>query len=179
MKKIRWSRVLAVLLTATAVAYGISLAYSEYATQAQEMETLQKLNEVKSEDASGSSPKVETPYTQTTQEHYSQLTPEQKAAYEKSHLMLDDATIQVNKEKIKKGEFTGIKAIVYANSSHVAQWGSNVKEVARIKLSDSDQAKLDLTAAQYAGQEVGFEIEFVDNDCHYTINKFVLGGLQQ
>ena len=175
LKKIRWMRVAAVLVMLSGILYGTSLAYNEYAAHEKEIENLQS---VAAHVSHQPSEETSTPYTKVAPEGYSKLTQQEKEEYHKSHLMLDDDTIRTNKEKIKHGDFTGIKAIVYANSSQVAQWGNSTKEAARIKLSDSDQAKLDLLAAQYAGQEAGFEIEFYDNDGHFTINRLVLGGLK-
>ena len=175
LKKIRWMRVTAVIVILSGIIYGTSLAYNEYAAHEREIENLQTVAaQVSHQSTEGTS----TPYTNVAPDGYSKFTPQEKEEYHKSHLMLDDDTIKTNKEKIKHGDFTGIKAIVYANSSQTAQWGNSTKEAARIKLSDSDQTKLDLLAAQYAGQEAGFEIEFYDNDGHFTINRLVLGGLK-
>ena len=175
LKKIRWARVFVALLVLSGIIYGTSLAYGVYTAHEKEIEDLQKLTEASLVPTAETS----TPYTQVVPEGYSEFTQEEKESYHKSHLMLDDATVQTNRAKIKQGDFTGIKAIVYANSSKVAQWGNSTREIVRIKLTDSDQTKLDLMAAQYAGQEAGFEIEFYDNDGHFTVNRLVLGGPKQ
>ena len=183
MRKIRWGRVFGAVSCLVILIGGSVLAYSEYANESLEIKKLQEIY-----DYDVLNPKKEA------------AAPIQKATAVVPKFPLPPEITQANEEKIKKGEFVGIKAVVfkdrkspgqepyYENSSSAsyydnAYWGAGIgvenKQYVRVKLSDSDRTKLDLLSAQHNGQYAGFEIEFYDNDGHFTINRLVLSEIQQ
>lgn len=175
MRKIRWGRVIGTMTLLGVIVGGSVFAYNSYQQDLLEISKLQQVvygSPVGEQDASMAPVKPQFP-----------LIPE---------------VIQANRAKLKNGEFTGIKAIVFKDRKapgqtsfkggssvsdyyDIAYWGpgSGVEndEFVRVKLTDSDRTKLDLLATQYPGQYAGYEIEFVDNGGHFTVLRLVVCAL--
>lgn len=180
MRKILWGRVFGAVFCLAAVVGGSVFAYSKYTENDLEIKKLQQiydgsvLGEEKSVDDSKAK-EIIPPFP---------LSPE---------------VLQANKDKIKSGDFTGVKAVVFRSKqapgqlSHIdksesslydiAYWGSGQgfenDDFVRVKLADSDKTKLDLLGTQHVGQQVGYEIEFIDNDGHFAVHRLILCPSQQ
>ena len=185
VRKIRWKRVFGAITCVAAIIGGSVFAYSKYAEDVAATEQLQKLYNYNVMDGkSKEDPVVAENVTA-------------KKTIPAFPLTLE--VTQANQEKIKQGDFTGVKAIVFAErkapgqESHgkdskisyydLAYWGPGNgmenNQFVRVKLTDSDRTKLYLLATQYTGQYAGYEIEFTDNDGHFTVLRLVLSGLQE
>lgn len=165
MKKLRWTRIIGTSVCIAAIIGGSVFAYDKYIENAAEMQNLQNLQK-KSAAYSGEE-KVVPPFP------------------------LGQDIIQANTEKIRSGDFSGVKAVVFQEGKppgqiakesdfELAFWGSGSgyenNQCVRVQLSDSDRAKLDFLAAQHEseGKHAAYEIEFVDNDGHFAILRLVL-----
>lgn len=184
VRKIRWKRVFGAITCVAAIIGGSVFAYSKYAEDLAATEQLQKLYSYNVMDGKSKEDPVVVENVTA------------KKTIPAFPLTLE--VTQANQEKIKQGDFTGVKAIVFAErkapgqESHgkdsktsyydLAYWGPGDgrenNQFIHVKLADSDKTKLDLLATQYKGQIAGYEIEIIDNDGHFSVVRLVISGLQ-
>ncbi len=179
LRKIRWFRVFGAMVCLAAVIGGSVYAYSTYA---EDTARIEELKQIYNYDVLAG--KKAEPVQANEKIPAFPLAPE---------------VVQANQDKIKRGEFIGVKAVVFVDRKAPGQespgrdsgatyydkafWGSGAgvenHQFVRVKLTDSDRTKLDLLAAQHTGQYAGYEIEFFDNDGHFTVNRLLLCGGQE
>ena len=185
MRKIRWGRVFGAVICLATIVGGSVYAYSAYTEDDAKLENLKQIYNYNVFDGKKAEPAKEPEKAE-------------KAKEKMPVFPLGNDVVQANQEKIKRGEFAGVKAVVFVDRNAPGQeslgkesgstyydkafWGAGNggvnQQFVRVKLTDSDRTKLDLLATQHAGQYSGYEIEFTDNDGHFTVNRLLLTNAQ-
>ena len=163
MKKLRWPRIIGASVCVAAIIGGSVFAYTRHMENVAEVQNLKD-----------------------TQEKVAAYSGTEKVV---PQFLLGPDIVNTNKEKIKTGDFSGVKAVIFQEGKppgqitkesdcELAFWGPGAEyennQCIRVHLSDSDRTKLDFLAAQHEGKHAAYEIEFTDNDGHFSILRLIL-----